>query len=167
VPTSSSSGSSISLCRLTSLAPVRRAACLPQTPQWGLAHPQGDASGSERIEQLAEYRAAFTVWSVAKRSGERPTKLLVSGDVAAGDVPGPATSAHHAPGPHVHDSGGWQGRTWVRRVFPEVRAQLLTAQEQEPPGGQGPTATLGEEEPSATPLEGFLGGQRLSRCASL
>lgn len=46
------------------------------TPQWGLAHPQGETSGFERIEQLGEYKVRYTLWKTAKDSGGKPTRLL-------------------------------------------------------------------------------------------
>lgn len=48
-----------------------------QVPQWGLAHPQGEQqTATARIEQLGEYKVRYTVWSMAKSSGARPTKML-------------------------------------------------------------------------------------------
>ena len=78
-----------------------------ETPQWGVAHPQGEQSGSDRMEQLGNYKVSLAVWKTAKQSGTRPTKLLGRTWLRAvwNDIEGGALAAKTAEMDAQHGEG--------------------------------------------------------------
>jgi hypothetical protein len=50
---------------------------LPDTPQWGVEHPQGEKQTfSERAEQLSHYKVCLMLLTRAQQSSTSPSKLL-------------------------------------------------------------------------------------------